>query len=203
MMVHEPFVAWPDWRHLAYATGLILLVSILFFIVYGGADYLTARRAQHFQLFVPAELSIPLWPWTIVVYDSLYLFFLLAPFVLRTDDSFRRLARSATVTILLAGLCFLLIPAKLGFPAMSVTGRFQTLFELSDRINLDYNLVPSLHVGLTVLCLLAFWPRASAPLRAALSLWALALASSTLLTHQHHVLDVASGAGVAAWAARR
>ena len=203
MMVDEPFVAWPGWRHLAYATGLIVLVSILFFIVYGGADYLTARRAHHFQLIVPAELSIPLWPWTIVVYDSLYLFFLLAPFVLRTDDSFRRLARSATVTILFAGLCFLLIPAKLGFPVMSVTGRFQTLFELSDRVNLDYNLVPSLHVGLTVLCLLAFWPRASAPLRAALSLWALALASSTLLTHQHHVLDIASGAGVAAWVARR
>ena len=196
----EPFVAWPGWRHLAYAARLTVLVTILFMVVFGATDYVTGQRAHHLGLFVPAELAIPLWPPAILLYDSLYVLFLMAPFILRTGDAYRRLAITASATILISGLCFLLIPAKLGFAAPIVTGPFKAIFELSDRINLDYNLVPSLHVGLAVVFLLAFLPRAPRLMRGGLIVWGLALASSTLFTHQHHVIDVAAGAGVA-WTA--
>ena len=195
--MREPFVAWPGWKHVWYAVRLIVLVNVLFAIVYGGADWLTAQRAHHLALYVPAELAIPLWPSAIVVYDSLYLFYLLAPFVLRTAGGFLQLALAASVMIVVAGVCFLLVPAKLGFAAPVVAGPFKRIFEVSDRLNLDYNLVPSLHVALTTLCLLAYWPHATPRLRAALLVWTVALALSTLVTHQHHVLDVVTGAGVA------
>ena len=195
----EPFVAWPGWKHLRDALWRIVLVNLLFVVVYGGADWITAHRAHQMALYAPAELAIPLWPPAIVVYDSLYLLFCLAPFVLRTAADFRRLALTASLMIIVAGACFLLVPAKLGFPAPVVTGPFQGIFEVSDRLNLDYNLVPSLHVALTTLCVLAFWPRATSPIRAALVVWAAALAASTLVTHQHHLLDVVTGVGVA-WA---
>ena len=67
----------------------------------------------------------------------------------------------------------------------------------SDRLNLDYNLVPSLHVALAAVCLQAFWEGRSMPVRVALVLWGLALALSTIFTHQHHVLDVVAGAVLA------
>jgi membrane-associated phospholipid phosphatase len=190
-------VAWPGWRHLAYATLLTVLVNAVFVVVYFASDSITAQRGQHLQLFVPQELAIPLWPSMIVLYDSLYLLFLLAPFVLRTKESFRRLAFASAATILVAGVCFLLLPAELGFPPAVVAGPFATIFRVSDEINLDYNLVPSLHVALAVLCLQAFWPARSFFVRLGLALWGAGLALSTLLTHQHHVLDVAAGAGLA------
>jgi membrane-associated phospholipid phosphatase len=193
----KPFVAWPGWRHLAYASLLTLFVNGLFVVVYFGSDSVVAHERHHLHLFVQQELAIPLWPSTIIVYDSLYLLFLLAPFVLRTKESFRRLVFAAAATILAAGACFLLLPAELGFAPAVVAGPFATIFRVSDAINLDYNLVPSLHVALAVLCLQAFWPAGSWPVRLGLALWGAGLATSTLLTHQHHVLDVAAGAALA------
>src|ERR1700686_1841464 len=94
------------WPHLRYAALLTVLVNVLFVVVYGGADYFTGLRAHRLHLFIPAELSIPLWPWTILVYDSLYLLFVIAPFVLTTRESFRRLALTAAGTIVVAGVLF-------------------------------------------------------------------------------------------------
>jgi membrane-associated phospholipid phosphatase len=185
------------WPHLRYAALLTVLVNVLFVVVYGGADYLTGLRAHHLHLFIPAELSIPLWPWTILVYDSLYLLFVIAPFVLTTRESFRALALTAAGTIVVAGVLFLLLPAELGFAAPVVTGPFKTIFTVSDRLNLDYNLVPSLHVALAMICLQAFWAGRSTLVRVALATWGLVLALSTLFTHQHHLLDVVTGAGLA------
>ena len=195
--VTQPFVAWPGWRHLRYAALWTLLVNALFAVVYFGTDFLTARRATRLHLFVPQELELPLWPAAILLYDSLYLLFLLAPFVLRTRESFRALAAGAIAAIVIAGACFLLLPAELGFAAPRVEGPFRAIFTASDAVNLDYNLVPSLHVALATLCLLAFRPAASLPVRIALAAWGLALAASTLLTHQHHLLDVVAGAALA------
>lgn len=188
------FVAWPGLRHLGYAARLSAAVSLLFLAVYAGADWFTGRRTTHLQLYLQSELAIPFWPAAIVVYDSLYLLFLLAPFVLRTRASFRHLAVSAVAVILIAGCLFLLFPAELGFVRAAVSGPFQPIFDASDRLNLDYNLVPSLHVALAAICLQAFWPSASGSVRAGLAMWGTALALSTLFTHQHHLLDVGAGA---------
>jgi hypothetical protein len=193
----EPFVAWPGWKHLGYAALLTAGVDILFAAVYFGADYITGLRAHHLHLFLPQELAIPLWPSMILVYDSLYLLFILAPFVLRTREALNRLAIAAAATITASGILFLIFPAELGFKTPIVTGPFKTIFEISDRVNLDYNLVPSLHVGLAMICLQAFWPKAPRVARLCLAVWGAALILSTLLTHQHHVLDAVAGAGLA------
>ncbi len=195
--MNEPFIAWPGWKHVAYAARLTALVGLLFVVVYGGADYLTGLRRDHVRLFVRQELAIPLWPPAILVYDSLYLLFLLAPLVVRERERFRRVALTAAATIGISGVCFLLIPAKLGFDAPVVTGSLSTIFAVSDKINLDYNLVPSLHVALTTLCLAAFWRGATRLVRVGLVVWGAALGLSTLLTHQHHVIDVIAGVVVA------
>jgi hypothetical protein len=193
----EPFIAWPGWKHVAYAALLTAAVDILFVIVYFGADYVTGLRAHHLHLFLRQELAIPLWPSMIVIYDSLYFLFLLAPFVLRTRSDLNRLALSSAGTIAAAGVLFLLFPAELGFAPQVVTGPFKRIFEISDKINLDYNLVPSLHVGLAMVCLLAFWVRRSFVARLSLALWGAALVLSTLLTHQHHVIDAVTGGALA------
>jgi membrane-associated phospholipid phosphatase len=195
--VSERFIGWPGWRHVAYTMLLSALLDLLFFLVYGGADFITGRQLTHLHLFLPLELRIPLIPSMILVYDSLYIVLLIAPFVVRMRDGVNELALAIASSIVIAGVCFLLVPAELGFAPPAVTGPLKGLFEASDRLNLDYNLVPSLHVALALISLRFYTIGKSRFVQVALAMWGLALVLSTILTHQHHVLDALTGAALA------
>jgi membrane-associated phospholipid phosphatase len=99
------------------------------------------------------------------------------------------------VIIATAGVCFLLFPVELAYPPVpeSELGAWAGLFHVADELNLTYNLLPSLHVALTVGCVAAFATHIRGAGQALLWIWAGAIALSTLLTHQHQVLDVLTG----------
>lgn len=200
-MTEEPFLAWPGWAHLRFAGLLSLANGLWFVVVYAGADRLTAHRALRVPVHLPAELRIPLVPAAALFYMSLYGLFLLAPFVLRTRRDFGALIGAMAVAIGVAGLCFLLLPAELAFAPVreEELGVWTHLYHWADELNLTYNLLPSLHVTFAVLCVGAFTgrtgraPRPRRSLNILLWLWASAIAASTVLLHQHHVLDAAAG----------
>lgn len=199
-----PFIAWPGWPHLLFAMGLVVLVSAWFGVVFVGADWLTAHRAARLRIHADAELRIPLVPVFLLGYMSLYALFLAVPFVLRTRRETMSLAIAQCVTILVAGIGFLSIPGQLAYAPPNDLGIWQSLFHVADRMNLDYNLVPSLHVAMSIVCVELFARHASATGTIALRSWGVVIAASTLLTHQHHVLDVLTGYCLAmAVAARR
>jgi membrane-associated phospholipid phosphatase len=191
----EVFLAWPGWAHLRYA-GLLSLANTLWFVlVYGGMDALTARRSFRVPVHFPAELAIPFVPAMTIFYMSVYLLFLLAPFVLRTRREFRALVITLAFAIFCGGIGFILFPADLAFapPREEDLGIWAGMFHFADTLNLTYNLVPSLHVAFTVVCVAIFSGRAPAAGRMLLWLWAAMIAASTVLIHQHHLLDVATG----------
>jgi membrane-associated phospholipid phosphatase len=103
------------------------------------------------------------------------------------------LAITLDVIILVGGIGFLLIPARLAFAPPTDLGAFPGLFRFADRLNLTYNLIPSLHVALSGACIVTYAPRAGVFGRILLWTWGLAISASTLFTHQHHVLDVVAG----------
>jgi membrane-associated phospholipid phosphatase len=133
---------------------------------------------------------------------STYALFIAAPFVLRTRREISALAVAEALTIFVAGICFLLIPARLAFPTPSDSelGIWRALFRYADRLNLDYNLVPSLHVALSFVCIELFAPRAAPGGRLLLRTWGGLIGVATVLTHQHHVVDAVTGY-LLAWAA--
>jgi membrane-associated phospholipid phosphatase len=191
----EPFLAWPGWPHLAYA-GLLSLANALWFLaVYGGADFLTSRRGFRVPVHFAAELSIPFVPWMTIFYMSLYGLFILAPFILRTRREFAAAVLTMAVAIAVSGAAFLLFPAELAFAPVrdEQLGIWAGIYHVADDLNLTYNLLPSLHVAFAVICAAIFSSRAPGPIQAALWLWAFLIAASTVLTHQHHVLDVVTG----------
>lgn len=188
------------------------LLAAQFAVVFVGTDCLTARHGWRVQLYVNAELAIPLVPAMVLPYTSVYLGVLLAPFVLRTRRELDALAAAIAWVVAIAGVAFLLIPAELGFPPVSpiamgspatIERLWLELLLIADRINLDYNLVPSLHVALFATCLGAYLPYAGPKARLLMAAWILAVAASTVLTHQHHLLDVAAGGALGAWGAWR
>lgn len=205
----DPFLAWPGWKHLREAVLLSLASTLWFLLVYGGMDRLTAYRAFRVPVHFSAELGLPFVPWMTVFYMSVYGLFFLAPFVLRTRLEFRAAVITMVVAITVAGIGFLLFPAKLAFaPAQeNQLGPWAGLYHLADGLNLTYNLLPSLHVTFAVICVALFSPRAPRPVQILLWLWAFLIAASTVLTHQHHVLDAVTGWLLALacvrWVARR
>ena len=190
-----PFLAWPGWRHLRYAALLSIASTAWFLLVYGGLDALTARRTFRVPVHFPAELRIPFVPAMTVFYMSIYLLFLAAPFILRTRGEFRAAVWTLAVVIACGGLGFLAFPAELAFapPREGDLGVWAGLFHLADRLNLTYNLLPSLHVAMGVVCVAAFSRHARKAAKIVLWSWAVLIAASTVLIHQHHVLDVVTG----------
>jgi membrane-associated phospholipid phosphatase len=184
--------AWPGWQHLFDALVLSLAVLFLFSVVYGGADWVTGYRDRHW-VHLPMELQIPFVPAMVLGYLSIYGLFAMAPFILRTRRELRALAATLAAAIVVGGICFLLFPAETAFPEPTDLGVWRGLYATADKINLRYNLVPSLHVALSLVCVDIF-ARRSGRLGAILFWsWGLAIGASTLLLHQHHLLDVGTG----------
>jgi membrane-associated phospholipid phosphatase len=191
-----PLFAWPGARHLAETAFLSAGVLSLFIVVYGGADWVTGFRERH-HVHLPIELQIPFVPAAVAGYMSLYGLFAIAPFILRSRCALRALAATLATAIVGGGICFLLFPAELAFPQPTDLGQWQNLYAVADRINLRYNLVPSLHVALAITCVDLFARRAGVMGALAFWLWGAAVCVSTVLLHQHHLVDVAAGLALA------
>ena len=190
----RPWMGWPGWAHLRFAVMLAVVGGLWFTLVYVGADGITARRAAKWSVHFEGERTMPFVPEMIIVYVSLYSIFILAPFILRHRRELLALAVSCNLAILIAGLGFALIPAELAYPPPQRFGAFPELFRAADTLNLTYNLVPSLHVTFAVLLGAAVGRTADSTGRVLLWIWVAAIAGSTLLAHQHHVIDVVTGA---------
>lgn len=190
-----PFLAWPGVSHLRYATALALANGVWFELVFAGCDFLTSRRALRLHVNLPGELGIPFIAPMTAFYMSMYLLFIAGPFILRTRRELRAAIAMLAVSTAIAGVCFLLFPVELAYPSVpeSELGIWGGLFHVADALNLTYDLVPSLHVALTTGCVAVFASRASGGISALLWSWAVGVALSTVLIHQHHVVDVLSG----------
>src|SRR5262249_3569008 len=146
---------WPGWRHIGYAAQLELATGVWLGVVFYGAEYVAGRHGHRVPVHLPFEASLPLVPAFVLAYLSIHLVFALAPFALPTRDELRALMRALAVAIGIAGLGFLLLPGDLAYPPPPGLGIWERPFRLADMVNGDHNLVPSLHVALSIACLSA------------------------------------------------
>lgn len=187
-------------RHFILLWGLL---SLEFAVVYFGADWITAHRSLRLQLYANFELGIPLVPFMVVPYTTMYAIFFCAPFVLKCRAGLDRLALAAAKVIGIAGIAFVALPAQLGFPPTdSGHSAWSAGLRIARMVALKYNLVPSLHVALFTLCVGVYFTSVSRSARIGLVLWLMVVAASTVLTHQHHLIDVIAGLALGFWGAR-
>lgn len=180
---------------LFYLATILTLVAV-FAVVYGGCNWLTAHRSDVGHYYFAWELDIPLLPRFIWVYHSILLLFLVPMFLFERAQVFAIGRAFASVT-LIGGLCFLLMPGVAGFPRPDYADEpglqalaFRILY-LADNV---HNVMPSLHVAYCTLVILAI--QAQLPGRRIRWLfwgWLLLITSSTVLVHQHHLIDVPTG----------
>lgn len=168
---------------------LALLFAAIFAAVYGGASWLSAYRnpppAPHFVF----EAAIPFIPEMAWIYLSLPLALALTPFVLRRKREIVPFFFTLTAQVLIAGAVYVVHPFSCAWPPRNSEA---AVFRFMDVVNLDFNQLPSLHLAFATSLVLVFGRRYPAA-RVLLWIWLLAVAASTLLTHEHQVLDLVAG----------
>lgn len=183
---------WPDTRRARLYVSWAGLTGVAFFAVYPTLNWLTSLRSHRFHLYVAPELDIPFVPQFICAYLSMYALFLVPLFVLPADR-IQGLGKQLVWGTVASGVLFLLLPAELGFARVIpedpiYAGLYRSMFGI-DR---PHNLVPSLHVVWSSAIALACIDAARTPGRVLLGVWLALLVVSTVLVHQHHILDVIS-----------
>ena len=183
------------WRTYAF---WFFWISVVFFTVYPLCNWLTAKRGATFNLYLEQELSIPFVPVFVWAYISLYLLFLIPPFFLK-PARMDVLGKQLVAATVFCGALFLLFPAKLGFErAIPDDPFYQSIFANLFAVDLPHNMVPSLHVTFSSLILFTLIDTQQAVfLKIFFGVWIVLICASTVLVHQHHLLDVAAGLLVA------
>ncbi len=181
-------------KALAFSVGL----SILFLIVYGGCNWITARRANVGTFYFEWERAIPFVPFFILPYMSIDLFFVVAPFLCRTNHELSIFAKRIASAIVVAGICFLLFPLRFAFPRPHADGFLGSIFDWFRGMDAPYNLLPSLHAALMLILLDVYFRNTRGLLRIALVIWFVLIALSPILTYQHHLIDIIGGFALAA-----
>ncbi len=185
----------PTLREAAVAA---LGLSLLFVAVYGATNRITALRTDVHTVYFAWERHIPFVPAMIVPYMSIDLFFLAAPFLCSHRRELRTLSRRITAAILIAGVSFLLFPLELAVERPHAEGAIGAVFNWFRGVDLPYNLCPSLHIALRTILADLYARHSRGLAKWSLQVWFSLVGLSTLLTYQHHVIDVAGGFVLAA-----
>ncbi|MGH8494213.1 MAG: phosphatase PAP2 family protein [Moraxellaceae bacterium] len=187
----------PDRDQAQFYLRVIITQVLLFAVIYGGSNWLTAHREQVGHYYFAWELTIPLFPRMIWVYHSILLLFLVPMFLL-TREQVSAIGRAFACVTLLGGLCFLLFPGVAGFTRVDYaneSGLQALAFSILYHADNVHNVMPSLHVAYCTLVILAIQKQLEArKIRLLFWGWLLAIVTSTVLVHQHHLIDLPTGA---------
>lgn len=195
-------------RMIGRAATTSVLLSLLFVIVYGSTNWLTAQRPDMLVstwYFAWELAAIPYVPLLIVPYMSLDLLFFGAPFLCRDRRELRIFAQRVVFSILIAAVCFLVLPLRLAWPERPrVGGWFGDFVERSCTapflMEYPHNLFPSLHIALCMIVWSVYGRHLRGIFRVLSHIWFSLIALSTMLTWQHHLVDVAGGFVLGAFA---
>src|SRR4029079_9821787 len=129
----------------------------------------------------------------VVPYLSIDLFFVAAPFLCATEEELWVFCRRIVAAIVVAGICFLLFPFRFAFERPHANGWLGTAFDWFRGMDLPYNLLPSLHLAFRTILAQHYARHTRGFWRSASNVWFFLVGVSTLLTYQHHFLDVVTG----------
>ena len=176
-------------KALAVSIGL----SVLFVVVYGWCNWITAQRHDVGTFYFEWERFIPFVPLMIVPYLSIDLFFVAAPFLCRSERELTTFSKRIVAAIVVAGICFLLFPLRFAFERPHASGWLGAAFDWFRGMDQPYNLLPSLHIALRTILAQHYARHTRGLLRSMSNVWFFLVGLSTLLTYQHHFMDVAAG----------
>jgi len=173
----------------------VLLCSVFYF----SSNCIAETFLSHHRLYLECEKDIPQVPGMILFYQSYFLLVLLSFIRAKSPKSIRALSITMMASSVIACTIFLLFPGELGFSrTMNIQG-FESIFEALHQMDKPHNLFPSLHITFSSISAFALIKQTKQKrFKALLILWVMVISLSVILTHQHHLFDIATGF-VLAW----
>lgn len=183
-----------------YAWLPLIFELTLNMLVYSGSRIFTAHW-RHYNIESALDRSIPLVPWTIIIYFGCYLFWAVNYVLCVRLD--RRSAWQFLSADFLAKLvclaCFLILPTTNTRPEITGSSIWDVVMCFLYQVDAADNLFPSIHCLTSWFCYIGIRGRREVPkwYRVFSCLFALAVFISTLTTKQHVIIDVIAGAALA------
>ena len=155
------------------------------------------------QMFFAWELDIPLIPCFILIYVSFYLLLVLGFLACRTRIDLQNLTGQFVFCAVVAAIVFVAFPGELGYTRAENTGLFKPMYDLLFAMDRPTNLYPSLHIAFSYISMwFVLGQTRSILLKLLVGLWFVAICSSVILVHQHHLFDIVTGLALAVVARR-
>ena len=129
----------------------LAFLAPFFYLTYGAANAIAARRHDVPSIVFAWEHHIPFLDWTIVPYWSINVFYGLSLFVCATRAELDAHARRLLTAQLVAVVCFILFPLKFTFQQPETHGVAGVLFAALTSFDKPFNQAPSLHIALLVI----------------------------------------------------
>jgi hypothetical protein len=177
------------------------LAWAIFLSVFGLGMYVATNRIVEWRshhvpvrsIYFSWERSIPFVPLMVIPYWSLDLFYFFGPLLCRSCGLLRAHAKRMIVAFIVSCAIFLLFPLREAFDRPAVSGISGWFFAQLSHVDRPFNMAPSLHIVELVLLWVIYIPATSGWTRRILRTWFVLIYISTLLTLQHHVIDLITG----------
>jgi hypothetical protein len=179
------------WRR---AACWLAFLAPFFYLTYGAANAIAARRVAVPFVVFDWERSIPFLAWTIIPYWSINAFYALSLFVCATRVELDTHARRLLTAQIVAVVCFVVFPLRFTFQQPETHGIAGVLFAALTSFDKPFNQAPSLHIALLVILWHLYAAHLPRRWRWPLHLWFALVGTSVLTTYQHHFFDIPSGA---------
>ena len=152
-----------------------------------------------YDLTISVDAAIPFMPLMIVPYSWSIMLFCASFFMVKTPAQLSLLTRKLILATLFACFIFYIFPAKFTVERPTVLGWARYGYQFLHITDKPFNQFPSLHVTYAVLLGTSLWQLSKSALyRLALCCICSLIIVSTVLTYQHHLLDIAGGLLLAA-----
>lgn len=179
--------------------AIIPLLSCLAWncIVYWSTQVLCAHR-PHFDFSTAFDQALPFQSWWILIYVSSFVFWPLCYVMTAKYNSKEFFFRFVTADLLsrtICGIFFIVLPTTNVRPQFAVSGFCDWLLALIYQMDLPYDLFPSIHCLVSLMCWLGIYRcrEVKFTVKAAVLVYALLICASTQFTKQHYIVDVAGG----------
>lgn len=189
-------------KHLGLALSIFYLLYNLM-TAYSVSLY-TLYPSQIHNLATPFDSAIPFIPAMIVPYSWSLVLFVASFFLVRTSTQLSLLTYRLILTTIFACLIFYFYPARFSFSRSIPDDWTQFGYQFLQLVDKPFNQLPSLHVSYAMLLGVSLWNVfeskkrwISVAYRLLLTSICTLIALSTVLTYQHHLLDMFGGAVLA------
>lgn len=177
----------------------LLFLAPFFFLSYGFANHYAAGLNYVPSIVFSWEKYIPLWPWTIVPYWSIDLFYGLSLLLCWNKFELKQHVLRLFSAQLISIGCFLLFPLKFSFERPELQGFFGVWFDILMGFDKPFNQAPSLHIVLLMILWDFYRRHVPSSYRWFVDLWSFLIGVSVLTTWQHHFIDIPTGIWVGAF----